>query len=114
MPNLQGSRQEVQAGGEVFPQGHGKDLKVYLPLVGEEVVGRVALKAEALAGCEIQLTNSTKHGGGVAEILQSLVPLMEGLGIRARWTGIWGPTSFFLISTDLPLSGASVRSVCLY
>jgi trehalose synthase len=101
MPNLQGSRQDGQSGLEAFQERSGQDLTAYLPLVGEETVGRITLKAEALAGCEIQLTNSTKHGGGVAEILQSLVPLMEGLGLRAKWTGIWGPTSFFSITKNI-------------
>lgn len=39
--------------------------------------------------------NSTKAGGGVAEILQRLVPILDGIGIEARWEVIEGDTGFF-------------------
>ena len=93
-------------------------LDDYLPLVGEETVERIAQKVETLAGLEVQFINSTKQGGGVAEILRSLVPLMNGVGIRAHWTSITGPPSFYdvtktihnlLQGLDGELSGESRR-----
>jgi trehalose synthase len=101
MPSLQRRRQDGQSGLESSKEDRGQCLGAYLPLIGEETVGRIALKAEALAGREVQLTNSTKQGGGVAEILQSLLPLMEGVGLQARWTGISGSTSFFTITKSI-------------
>ena len=56
---------------------------------------------EALAGLEVQFINSTKQGGGVAEILRSLVPLMNGVGIRAHWTSITGPPSFYDVTKTI-------------
>ncbi len=76
-------------------------LDDYLPLVGEETVERIAQKVETLAGLEVQFINSTKQGGGVAEILRSLVPLMNGVGIRAHWTSITGPPSFYDVTKTI-------------
>lgn len=39
--------------------------------------------------------NSTKAGGGVAEILQRLVPILNGIGIECRWEVINGDSEFF-------------------
>ncbi|HEX8948219.1 MAG TPA: glycosyltransferase [Dissulfurispiraceae bacterium] len=39
--------------------------------------------------------NSTRAGGGVAEILQRMIPIIESLGIRTRWEVIEGDASFF-------------------
>ena len=45
--------------------------------------------------------NATPAGGGVAEILKSLVPLMRGLGIDAEWYAIEPDESFFRVSKAL-------------
>jgi trehalose synthase len=45
--------------------------------------------------------NSTRAGGGVAEILQRMVPIIEDLGIRARWEVIGGDERFFDITKKL-------------
>lgn len=39
--------------------------------------------------------NSTRAGGGVAEILQRMIPIMQELGIGARWEVIYGDDGFF-------------------
>jgi trehalose synthase len=76
-------------------------LDDYLPMIGEETVQRISRKVETLAGLEVQFINSTKQGGGVAEILRSLVPLMNGVGIRAHWTSITGPPSFYDVTKTI-------------
>jgi trehalose synthase len=76
-------------------------LNDYLPMIGAETVERISRKAEVLAGMEVQHVNSTKQGGGVTEILRSLVPLMTGIGIRAHWNSIVGPPSFYDITKSL-------------
>ncbi|MCL5023623.1 MAG: glycosyl transferase family 1, partial [Nitrospirae bacterium] len=45
--------------------------------------------------------NSTKAGGGVAEILQSMIPILTELGISARWEVIEGDERFFEITKKL-------------
>lgn len=76
-------------------------LDDYVDLIGEQAVERIARKVEHLAGLEVQFINSTKQGGGVAEILRSLVPLMNGIGIRAHWTSIVGPPSFYDVTKTI-------------
>ena len=39
--------------------------------------------------------NSTRYGGGVAEILHRLIPLLEELGVRARWEVLAGSEPFY-------------------
>jgi trehalose synthase len=45
--------------------------------------------------------NSTREGGGVAEILQRLIPVLEELGIDARWEVIEGDDRFFEITKKI-------------
>jgi trehalose synthase len=45
--------------------------------------------------------NSTREGGGVAEILQRLIPILEELGIEARWEVIEGDSLFFDITKKI-------------
>lgn len=50
---------------------------------------------KALRGRSFLHINSTKEGGGVAEILQRMIPLLQDLGIDARWEVIEGDAKFF-------------------
>ncbi len=50
---------------------------------------------EALSGKSFLHINSTKAGGGVAEILQRMIPLLSSLGIKTRWEVIEGDQKFF-------------------
>ncbi|GAB4388244.1 MAG: glycosyltransferase [Thermodesulfovibrionales bacterium] len=50
---------------------------------------------KALKGKSFLHVNSTRAGGGVAEILQRMVPLLQSLGIEARWEVIKGDDRFF-------------------
>jgi trehalose synthase len=45
--------------------------------------------------------NSTREGGGVAEILQRMIPVLEELGINARWEVIEGDATFFEITKKI-------------
>ena len=51
-----------------------------------------------LSGKVIQNINSTFTGGGVAEILSRMVPLLEQLGVDARWNTIKGSEQFFQVT----------------
>src|SRR5262245_20311798 len=69
----------------------------------EEVVGRAEIQglrqlALGLKGKRIVHVNSTKTGGGVAEILGWMVPLMRELGIDAQWEVITGPPDFYRVT----------------
>jgi trehalose synthase len=54
--------------------------------------------ASALDNKVIQNINSTFTGGGVAEILNHMVPLMNQLGLDTRWNTIQGDDSFFKVT----------------
>ncbi len=69
--------------------------------------------AQELSGRSFLHVNATRVGGGVAEILHRLLPLLDELGIRPRWEVIAGPPEFYactkrihnaLQGADLPLT----------
>jgi trehalose synthase len=53
---------------------------------------------EAFKGRSFLHVNSTRLGGGVAEILRRMVPILKELGIDARWEVIEGDEQFFDIT----------------
>ncbi len=57
--------------------------------------------SERLKGKSFLHINSTRAGGGVAEILQRMIPIIENLGIQARWEVIEGDEKFFAITKRL-------------
>ncbi len=54
--------------------------------------------AEPLRGARVLHINSTSFGGGVAEILKTLVPLMRDIGLDAEWQVIEGSEEFFNVT----------------
>ena len=70
-------------------------LKAYAEIAGDDVVDHLRQLAVPLKGMRVVHVNSTKAGGGVAEILAKLVPLKSELGIDARWEIITGDAGFF-------------------
>lgn len=87
------------------------ELAAYIPVVGEGVIAELRLLGEHLAGKRVLNVNSTKVGGGVAEILDRLVPLLREVGIDARWEVIQGTEDFFVLTKKLhnALHGAPIR-----
>jgi trehalose synthase len=75
-----------------------KRLDRYEEVVGHREVQRLYRLAERLRGKRIVHVNSTRTGGGVAEILGWMVPLMEELGLQARWEVITGPPDFYRVT----------------
>jgi trehalose synthase len=57
----------------------------YAQFVGEACIAQIYNLARSLEGLHILHFNTTAHGGGVAELLDVLVPLMNGLGVRHDW-----------------------------
>ena len=60
-------------------------LDQYRRFMGEDMLARIYCAAESLAGVSVIHLNTTAEGGGVAELLHSLLPLMEELGIPHSW-----------------------------
>lgn len=70
-------------------------IEEYIPLVGQAVIDDLKLLGERLKGKLIQHINSTPVGGGVAEILNRMVPLLRELGVDTKWDVIKGGEQFF-------------------
>ncbi len=70
-------------------------LDRYAEVAGDEVVDHLRQLAAPLAGARMLHINSTKEGGGVAEILRELIPLKQALGLDARWEVITGDQPFY-------------------
>lgn len=70
-------------------------LDTYTEIVGADVISHLQQLAEPLQGLKLVHVNSTRVGGGVAEILTKLVPLMRDLGIDARWEVVTGDAEFY-------------------
>ncbi len=70
-------------------------LDQYARVVGNEVINHLRQLANPLKGIKILHVNSTKEGGGVAEILNRLIPLKRELGIDAEWEIIKGEKDFY-------------------
>ena len=67
----------------------------YGTVVGEDVIRHLRQLAAKLRGARVLHINSTRQGGGVAEILEKLVPLQCELGMDARWEIISGSDDFY-------------------
>ena len=83
------------------PHSYTSLLARYQPLIGIRATERLLRKARRLAGLRILHINSTRQGGGVAEILSSLTPLMNDVGIATEWFVIEGSAEFFAFTKDL-------------
>ena len=73
-------------------------LAAYESIVGSSVVSQLRRLGEKLAGLRVVHVNSTREGGGVAEIMEWMVPHMRDVGIDASWEVIHGSARFFEIT----------------
>lgn len=76
-------------------------LMDYEPIVGRQTMEELYLLAEGLKGKRVKMVNSTAIGGGVAEILHRLVPLLNELGIQTQWEVIKGGEDFFEVTKKI-------------
>ena len=75
-----------------------RSLAEYQPIVGTAVLQQLEQLAGNLAGIKVVHVNSTRSGGGVAEILHWMIPFMRELGIDAGWEVIEGNEPFFNVT----------------
>ncbi len=87
----------MQLDKEIYHHSKAK-LQDYVPLVGRGTIEALNALAGRLSGKVIQNINSTYTGGGVAEILTRMTPLLNQLGVDARWTTIKGDDRFFSVT----------------
>jgi trehalose synthase len=86
-------------------------IEEYERFVGAQWVKRVRKKADHLRGLSVAHVNSTRDGGGVAEILSSLTLLMNNAGLSTEWKVLAGTPEFFQVTKKIhnSLQGSNER-----
>jgi trehalose synthase len=72
-----------------------KSLADYTHIAGKETIERIRELAESMKGHRVLHVSATAFGGGVSEILYTIVPLMRDVGLDAHWHVIFGKEEFF-------------------
>jgi trehalose synthase len=80
--------------------GH-KSLADYTHLAGRELTGQIRELAKDLEGLKVLHVSATAFGGGVSEILYTLLPLMRDVGIDAEWHVMLGQEEFYNVTKRL-------------
>jgi trehalose synthase len=80
---------------EPVPAPHFDD---YRPIVGDAEINELRFLARPLKGKTLKMVNSTAVGGGVAEMLNRLVPMLAELEVTTHWDVITGGNDFFEVT----------------
>jgi trehalose synthase len=75
-----------------------RPLDRYKGIITDGLIAEIRHLAELVKGARVVHINATAFGGGVAEILQSLIPLMRDVGLDAEWQVIAGDDEFFSVT----------------
>lgn len=96
---------------QLVPVGH-KDLQDYRSIVGDQRIDEILAFAAPLRGARVLHLNATGYGGGVAELLATLVPLMRSAGLDAEWRVMAGAPELWCTTKALHnlLQGAGIDS----
>src|SRR5207249_2846349 len=78
-----------------------KRLADYQKVIGDERYEELRTLAKAAKGRTMLHINATAYGGGVAEILQNLVPLLRDAGVDAHWAVLDAPAAFYDITKKI-------------
>jgi len=86
-----------------------RSVEAYDRIAPAGTVEEVRARAEALRGARVLHLSATPYGGGVSELLRSMVPLLNDLGLSADWQVISGNEAFFDVTKTIHngLQGAS-------
>lgn len=87
-----------------------KEVDTYEEPAGADVVAELRALAEPFKGARVLHLNATAFGGGVAELLFTVVPVMQDLGLEAEWHVIHGSDEFFEVTKAMhnALQGAEI------
>jgi len=96
------NEQEDTSRGSGLTPGNEKPsaptLLDYKEVVGPAIIEELTILASHVGNQSIKMVNSTAVGGGVAEMLHRVVPLLNELGIQVEWEVIQGDEEFFEIT----------------
>lgn len=76
-------------------------IERYKDLIDPETLGEIQKGARPMYGLQVLHVNSTFHGGGVAGMLNALVPLMNDVGINADWNLLYGDPAVFAVTKKI-------------
>jgi trehalose synthase len=74
---------------------------MYIDDAGEQIISTIHKKVRKLYGTHSLAINSTFLGGGVAEILNSMVPLLNDAGLDTGWRTVHGTPDFYEITKKI-------------
>jgi trehalose synthase len=80
--------------------GH-KSLADYYSIISRDLMAEIRELAAPLAGLRVCHVSATSFGGGVAEILLAIVPLMNDVGLVADWKVMFGKDEFFTATKSM-------------
>ena len=73
-------------------------LDDYAPIIGQPQLDELHYLARPLRNKTVKMVNSTSMGGGVAEMLNRLIPLLSELEVNTKWDVITGGNDFFEVT----------------
>lgn len=83
-----------------------RSLDAYRGVAPDDLLDSVRVAAAPLRGARVLHVNATPYGGGVSELLRSVVPLLRDLGLVAHWRIISGDDAFFRTTKAMRWSSA--------
>lgn len=78
-----------------------KRLEKYKGIISNQLFNEIKKIAKDLKGLKVVHINATPRGGGVAELISSLVPLMKGVGLKAAWHNNPPGEKFFTLTKQI-------------
>ena len=97
-PDQVRARRKPQISETPPPPPPAPTLADYEPIIGKSQLDELRFVARALKGKRVKMVNSTAMGGGVAEMLNRLVPLLDELEVKTGWEVITGGNDFFEVT----------------
>jgi len=80
---------------------NGIGMQHYVGVADGELIAEIRRLARSLYGLRVLHVNATFHGGGVASMLYSLIPLMNDVGLDADWSVLYGDPALFAVTKQL-------------
>jgi trehalose synthase len=74
------------------------DMELYRKVIGDEQIDSLIRKAKEHEGSRYLMINTTSDGGGVAEMLNSMVPFLNHIGVELEWKILHGFHEFFEVT----------------
>jgi len=90
-----------------------KNIEDYRAIVGNDEVNSILELVKRVKGAKIVHVNATSYGGGVAEMLKSIVPLANSIGLKAKWEVLKADSEFFKITKGIHNALQGNREVAL-